>query len=402
MRNLIKDRDYDKKFAHQFQILIGLPISSRGSKVVSNSKKAMRFLIYQDKRLTKLVNEGNFVRVVRIYLILMKISVSYQVALYNRCFKAWHWKRSSKDALKEMASIIQRMRKMDLELHLKRFYIKKKNGKLRPIGSPDVYSKVVSLALTRLTSEVMEGHREDFQHAYRNGRGVHTLVLDFIKNYDGSPLVEFDLKSFFNKVNPSYIPWIVRRVSDELARVITIVNQKVVYSFTKLEDEAELVEIKKIGYPKPIIKRSGLPQGLSLSPILSTLLLDLHAPDFRIWMYADDGIACCSMERLKVWESKGKSMGLEIAWEKTKEIKDSFSFVGMTIDLKNKTIEYNGVKMSWYSEKLPEFVKTVYNKYGTAPRGWSWEINKESYTWKTRHVKLSVFEKIIVWWKSIW
>jgi len=41
---------------------------------------------------------------------------------------------------------------------------------------------------------------------------------------------------------------------------------------------------------KIIIYRKGLPQGLSMSPILATLSLDLTSPPEGLTMYADDGL----------------------------------------------------------------------------------------------------------------
>jgi len=40
----------------------------------------------------------------------------------------------------------------------------------------------------------------------------------------------------------------------------------------------------------PVITRSGMPQGLSISPILSTAILTHAGPPKGLFMYADDGI----------------------------------------------------------------------------------------------------------------
>jgi hypothetical protein len=40
----------------------------------------------------------------------------------------------------------------------------------------------------------------------------------------------------------------------------------------------------------PVINRCGMPQGLSISPILCTLLLDVCKPPNDLFMMADDGI----------------------------------------------------------------------------------------------------------------
>jgi len=39
-----------------------------------------------------------------------------------------------------------------------------------------------------------------------------------------------------------------------------------------------------------LIVRSGLPQGLSISPILATLMIEIIKPPKGLVMYADDGL----------------------------------------------------------------------------------------------------------------
>lgn len=59
------------------------------------------------------------------------------------------------------------------------------------------------------------------------------------------------------------------------------------------EEDAEL---KIIGWKKtsrgriPIVERGGMPQGLSISPVLCTLLLEAMKAPKNLHMYADDGI----------------------------------------------------------------------------------------------------------------
>jgi hypothetical protein len=43
-------------------------------------------------------------------------------------------------------------------------------------------------------------------------------------------------------------------------------------------------------FPKDIIVREGLPQGLSISPLLATLALESTKTPRNLLMYADDGL----------------------------------------------------------------------------------------------------------------
>jgi len=49
----------------------------------------------------------------------------------------------------------------------------------------------------------------------------------------------------------------------------------------------------------PHIIRRGLPQGLSLSPLLATMVLELFKPPKGLFLYADDGLFIGTSEALK-------------------------------------------------------------------------------------------------------
>jgi hypothetical protein len=59
-----------------------------------------------------------------------------------------------------------------MKLLINRFYILKKNGKMRPIGAPNYESRMISKALTDLTYAVTEKDRVTEQHGYMKKRGA--------------------------------------------------------------------------------------------------------------------------------------------------------------------------------------------------------------------------------------
>jgi hypothetical protein len=77
---------------------------------------------------------------------------------------------------------------------------------------------------------------------------------------------------------------------------------QVEYKFKTIEKEAELIMDYKVehnGKILPHIVRRGLPQGLSLSPLLSTLVLEIFKAPKGLFMYADDGLYIGTMEMIK-------------------------------------------------------------------------------------------------------
>lgn len=65
------------------------------------------------------------------------------------------------------------------------------------------------------------------------------------------------------------------------------------YQYKILAPEKELRkmgELKEYGRTYDILEREGLPQGLSLSPLLATLSMELFKPPRGLFLYADDGV----------------------------------------------------------------------------------------------------------------
>jgi len=104
---------------------------------------------------------------------------------------------------------------------------------------------------------------------------------------------EFDFRSFFNYVRPSWVYRALLARGQILAELIARMLIQVEYKFKHLEKEKELVmdgQVEHNGRMLPHIVRRGLPQGLSISPLLATIALELFKPPKGLFMYADDGI----------------------------------------------------------------------------------------------------------------
>jgi len=121
------------------------------------------------------------------------------------------------------------------------------NGKLRPIGAPTYESRIISRSLNNLTYLLFADKMLSFQHGYRKGKGTHTALSKvweeiFIKK--NKFIYEFDFRSFFNRVDPTWVHTFLRTRSWELAdlvvKCISLIEYKFDRSINKLPEEGEI------------------------------------------------------------------------------------------------------------------------------------------------------------------
>jgi len=111
--------------------------------------------------------------------------------------------------------------------------------------------------------------------------------------------------------------------------------------------ERKLVERKKLTLYKgkwiSTIIRRGVPQGLSVSPLLATLALDkTNIPD-DVTMYADDGLYIGDHwdDEFVPWVSRLEDMGVQIEFTKSGFVRNNFKFLGVEFNMESRTLKYN-------------------------------------------------------------
>lgn len=241
---------------------------------------------------------------------------------------------------------------------LRRKFIDKGGGKLRPLGIPVVRDRVGQEVLRRLMAPIFEPKFHDWSYGSRPGRNCHMAIEQALRKHASGfkTVLDADITGFFDNLPHSTI---MAAVAAEIAdgNILNLIEK-----FLR-------AGVMENGVFKPT--QVGTPQGGVVSPLLANIVLNhldwtLHKHGYRFVRYVDDFVVLTlskaqAKEALALVSRTLQELGLQLSPEKTKitTFGKGYSFLGFVLSSRSRRMRPKS--MQKFQDKVRELTKRHHN-----------------------------------------